>query len=166
MKRMNGSLAAHIRAPDGARRFAAISLVAAPVLMIAWLLMAAIPALADGGPHVAATNSGASTLTADSCAGCHRAHTAQGEMLLVSDQSTLCLTCHGATGTGATTNVENGVQYTLAAASTGQVRGGVVLGALRNGGFVTAASVPIAGVTKPPLRRAPRTTPPRTWPVA
>ena len=104
-----------------------------------WLFLAAIPALADGGPHVAATNSGVGGLTADSCAGCHRAHTAQGALLLVQDQSTLCLACHGATGTGATTNVENGVQYTLAAASTGQVRGTVILGALRNGGFVTAA---------------------------
>lgn len=104
-----------------------------------WLFLAAIPALADGGPHVAATNSGVGGLTADSCAGCHRAHTAQGALLLVQDQSTLCLACHGATGTGATTNVENGVQYTLAAASTGQVRGSVILGALRNGGFVTAA---------------------------
>jgi predicted CXXCH cytochrome family protein len=102
-----------------------------------WLFLAAIPALADGGPHVAATNSGVGGLTADSCAGCHRAHTAQGAMLLVQDQSTLCLTCHGATGTGATTNVVNGVQYNLA--SSGTVRGGVILGALRNGGFVTAA---------------------------
>ena len=59
-----------------------------------WLFLAAIPALADGGPHVAATNSGAgaSGLTADNCAGCHRAHTAQGAMLLITDESALCLT--------------------------------------------------------------------------
>ena len=44
-----------------------------------WLFLAAIPVLADGGPHVAAINSGVNGgLTADSCAGCHRAHTAQG----------------------------------------------------------------------------------------
>jgi predicted CXXCH cytochrome family protein len=107
-----------------------------------WLFLAAIPALADGGPHVAATNSGAAPggLTADSCAGCHRAHTAQGELLLnAPSEEALCLTCHGATGTGATTNVVNGVQYRTADASTGTVRGGVILGALRNGGFVTAA---------------------------
>jgi predicted CXXCH cytochrome family protein len=106
-----------------------------------WLFLAAIPALADGGPHVAATNSGVSGgLTADSCAGCHRAHTAQGELLInAPTEEALCLTCHGATGTGATTNVENGVQYALAASSSGQVRGGAILGALRNGGFVTAA---------------------------
>lgn len=104
-----------------------------------WLFLAALPALADGGPHVASINSGSGGLNADSCAGCHRAHTAQGAMLLVQDQSTLCLTCHGATGTGATANVVNGVQYILAGASSGKVRGGVILGALRDGGFVTAA---------------------------
>ena len=47
-----------------------------------WLFLAAVPALADGGPHVASVNSGVSSLTADSCAGCHRVHTAQGAMLL------------------------------------------------------------------------------------
>jgi len=99
-----------------------------------WLFLAAIPALADGGPHVAATNSGSSTLTADSCAGCHRAHTAQGAMLLKSAEEDLCLTCHGATGTGATANVEDGVQYRVA--NTGA--GGTVAGALRGGGFINA----------------------------
>src|SRR5512140_94301 len=104
-----------------------------------WLFLAALPAFADGGPHVAAANSGASGgLTADSCAGCHRAHTAEGAMLLnAPSEEELCLTCHGATSTGATTNVENGVQYTLA--TSNQVRGGTILGALRNGGFVSAA---------------------------
>ncbi len=57
-----------------------------------WLFLAAIPALADGGPHVASVNSGSSTLTADGCAGCHRAHTAQGAMLLnAADEEALCL---------------------------------------------------------------------------
>src|SRR5664279_934396 len=46
-----------------------------------WLMLAALPTLADGGPHVANANSGVSTLTADSCAGCHRAHTAEGAYL-------------------------------------------------------------------------------------
>ena len=107
-----------------------------------WLFLAAIPALADGGPHVAATNSGTGSggLTADSCAGCHRAHTAQGELLLnAPSEEALCLTCHGAAGVGATTNVEGGIQYALAAASSGKVRDSAILGALRNGGFVTAA---------------------------
>jgi predicted CXXCH cytochrome family protein len=102
-----------------------------------WLFLAAIPALADGGPHVASANSGASTLTSDSCAGCHRAHTAQGPLLLAaSSEEALCLSCHGQAGTGATTNVERGVQYALG--TSGQVRTTTVLGALRGGGFVAA----------------------------
>ena len=103
-----------------------------------WLFLAAVPAFADGGPHVKAINSGAgpgSTLTADSCAGCHRAHTAQGSFLLAApDEEALCLSCHGAAGTGSTVDVESGVQYTLASGE----RGTTVLGALRNGGFINA----------------------------
>ncbi len=102
-----------------------------------WLFLAAIPALADGGPHVAATNSGVGGITADSCAGCHRAHSAQGVPLLIQQEGPdLCLACHGATGVGATTDVETGQQYTPTGASgTGR---GVALGALRSGGFVQA----------------------------
>ena len=137
MTRMKGIPVARLRIPDGIGRFAALSLVAAPVLTVAWLLLAALPALADGGPHVKDANSGFSTLTADSCAGCHRAHTAQGEMLLsASTEEALCLTCHSATGTGATTDVMTGVQYAIG--TTGVVRGGTQLGALRSGGFVQA----------------------------
>ncbi len=102
-----------------------------------WLFLAAIPALADGGPHIASTNSGIGGLNADSCAGCHRAHTAQGEFLLNQQAGpALCLTCHGATGVGATTDVETGQQYTPTGAN-GDGRG-VALGALRSGGFVQA----------------------------
>jgi predicted CXXCH cytochrome family protein len=97
-----------------------------------WLFLAAVPALADGGPHVAAANSGVSTLTADNCAGCHRAHTAQGALLLVAPEEEICLTCHGAASTGATTDVVTGVQYVLGADG---LRGTTQLGALRNGGF-------------------------------
>jgi predicted CXXCH cytochrome family protein len=79
-------------------------------------------------------NSGTSTLTADSCAGCHRAHTAQGALLLKTEQEALCLSCHGTTGTGATANVEDGVQYKVANDGSG----GSVAGALRGGGFVNA----------------------------
>jgi predicted CXXCH cytochrome family protein len=99
-----------------------------------WLFLAAAPALADGGPHVAAANSGVSTLTADSCAGCHRAHTAQGPLLINSPtEEALCLTCHGAAGTGATADVMTGVQYAVGTGAT--VRGATQLGALRGGGF-------------------------------
>jgi predicted CXXCH cytochrome family protein len=136
MNAMNGRLAARLGAQDGVRRFAAISLVAAPFLAAAWLFLAAVPALADGGPHVASLNSGASTLTADTCAGCHRAHTAQGPLLLAAADDALCLTCHGATGSGATTDVMSGVQYSIGIQGT--VRGSSVLGALRGGGFVSA----------------------------
>ena len=106
------------------------------LLASAWLLLAALPVLADGGPHVASGNSGVTGLAADGCAGCHRAHTAQGEMLLAeSDPEELCLSCHGAAGAGATTDVATGIQYAL---GTGDVRGDTAAGALRSGGFVEA----------------------------
>jgi predicted CXXCH cytochrome family protein len=82
---------------------------------------------------VAGNNSGFSTLTADSCAGCHRAHTAQGEYLINSTTTAgLCLTCHGAASTGSAVDVMTGLQY---AVGTTDPRGTVVLGALRGGGF-------------------------------
>jgi predicted CXXCH cytochrome family protein len=116
-----------------------------------WLFLAAIPALADGGPHVAATNSGSSTLTADSCAGCHRAHTAQGPMLLAaSSEEALCLSCHSTTGVGATANVEDGVQYAAANNGTGS---GAVAGALRGGGFVLARISSSTNITRKPYPR-------------
>jgi predicted CXXCH cytochrome family protein len=102
-----------------------------------WLFLAAIPALADGGPHLTSVNSGTSTLTADSCAGCHRAHTAQGEYLLAAaSEEALCLSCHGNASTGATTNVEWGIQF--APNVDGTRNSGVELGALRDGGFLKA----------------------------
>lgn len=100
-----------------------------------WLFLAALPALADGGPHVASINNGSSSLTTDSCAGCHRIHTAQAPLLLKTDEEALCLSCHGAATTGATTDVETGIQYVPASDGT---RTGTQLGALRNGGFVQA----------------------------
>ena len=105
-----------------------------------WLFLAAVPVFADGGPHVSAINNGTgnggATLAADSCAGCHRAHTAQGEFLLKdSGGIATCTSCHGASGLGATTDVENGIQYVL---GTSPIRTGTTLGYLRSGGFVTA----------------------------
>jgi predicted CXXCH cytochrome family protein len=97
-----------------------------------WLFLAALPALADGGPHVSTINNGSLGINADSCAGCHRAHTAQGPYLInAADEEALCLTCHGATSVGSTVDVMTGVQYTL----DGGLRGDVILGAARNGGF-------------------------------
>lgn len=101
-----------------------------------WLLLAAVPVFADGGPHVANINNGTQGISADSCAGCHRAHTAQTDTLTLQEVPDLCLTCHGASGTGATTDVEDGIQYALASAGTRD--GSIVLGALRGGGFVNA----------------------------
>jgi predicted CXXCH cytochrome family protein len=101
-----------------------------------WLFLAAIPALADGGPHVSTINNGSLGINADSCAGCHRAHTAAGPFLInAADEEALCLTCHGAAGTGSTVDVMSGVQYTLGANG---LRTGTQLGAARNGGFDTA----------------------------
>jgi predicted CXXCH cytochrome family protein len=105
----------------------------APAVAAIWLLLAAIPALADGGPHVSTINNGSLGINADSCAGCHRAHTAQGPFLLnAADEEALCLTCHGAAGTGSTVDVMTGVQYTLGGDG---LRSGTILGATRNGGF-------------------------------
>jgi predicted CXXCH cytochrome family protein len=111
-------------------------LVAGALVTGLWLLGTAMPVAADGGPHVSLANSGISTLTADGCAGCHRAHTAQGEGLLIAGSDVeLCLACHGEAGTGATTNVEGGVQYAAPNDGTGS---GAIAGALRAGGFVDA----------------------------
>jgi predicted CXXCH cytochrome family protein len=78
------------------------------------------------------------TLTSDTCSGCHRAHTASGPYLInASTEEELCLSCHGDASTGATTNVEDGLQY---AVGTTQVRGAApAAGALRSGGFVNAS---------------------------
>jgi predicted CXXCH cytochrome family protein len=133
MTTRSGSKDARSRPRRGFGSFRLSLLAAAPVIAGAWLFLAAIPVLADGGPHVDELNSGMWSLTADGCAGCHRAHSAQGEMLLnASSEEALCFTCHGATGTGATTNVQLGLQYVPSGTGT---RTGVILGALRNGGF-------------------------------
>jgi len=97
-----------------------------------WLFLAAIPVLADNGPHIASVNNGSGGINADSCAGCHRAHTAQGYDLTAADGAQLCLVCHGASGTGATTDVQTGVQY---AAGGSPTRGSSIVSGLRGGGF-------------------------------
>jgi doubled CXXCH domain len=92
----------------------------------------AIPAFADGGPHVLPTNGGTGSggLTGD-CASCHRAHTSQAAFLLKSSQPGLCLSCHN--GTGATSDVVDGYQF-VPNLIDGQPTGSI-LGALRGGGF-------------------------------
>jgi predicted CXXCH cytochrome family protein len=114
----------------------AASVVGGVFAVSVWLLGTAMPVAADGGPHISGVNSGFSSLTSDGCAGCHRAHTAQGPMLLIAqNEMDLCLVCHGATGQGATTDVEGGVQYSSTA---DHQRLAPVVGALRSGGFVDA----------------------------
>lgn len=118
-----------------------------------WLILAAIPALADGGPHVLTQNNGTLGINSDNCAGCHRAHTAQGPFLLkAADENDLCITCHGAAGTGATVNVEDGIQYAIQ--ESGDTTPGnrtldtnAVAGALRGGGFLFARIDAGDGVT-------------------
>jgi hypothetical protein len=56
-------------------------------------------------------------------------------LLAGGDPEELCLSCHGAASTGATTDVETGVQYTV---GTTQPRGASQAAALRSGGFVQA----------------------------
>ncbi|MEO8557385.1 MAG: cytochrome c3 family protein, partial [Actinomycetota bacterium] len=106
-----------------------------------WLFLAAIPVFADGGPHVLTVNNGSAGITADSCAGCHRAHTSTSPtgMLLTDPSATItayCRSCHGATGAGAATDVDTGVQYTDAGSRI--VSTGPTIGALRSGGFFSA----------------------------
>ena len=77
-----------------------------------WLFLAAVPALADGGPHVASVNNGASVADGRQLRrlppGPHRPgrHAPRRPA-----EEELCLTCHGAASTGATTDVVTGVQY-------------------------------------------------------
>lgn len=114
-----------------------------PIILIGgalWLLLAAIPAMADGGPHVMTSNNGTGGIRADGCAGCHRIHTSQSPTgyLLVTNESTItnyCRSCHGATGTGAATDVDTGLQYALDGIDRDT---GTVVGALRSGGFIQA----------------------------
>ncbi len=102
-----------------------IALVLGALLALAFSTLT----LADNGPH------GGFAASTDACASCHRAHSAAygGNALLVADPEALCLSCHG--GTGAGTNVEDGV-YVLAQAwgSAEGVDGRSLLG----GGFENA----------------------------
>lgn len=110
----------------------------------------AVSVMADNGPH------GGFTATTDACASCHRAHSAQygSNALLISNPETLCMSCHD--GTGAGTNVHDGV-YSQAGSNTynGAVEGtdGASLFA---GGFVNTlmATAWSGAVTANPLFNA------------
>jgi predicted CXXCH cytochrome family protein len=109
---------ASTRAHDRSARLALLALGCAVSL-----LAAAVPTEADNGPHVMGAGA-----TADSCATCHRVHTAKAAPLLEEPQTALCYTCHGSSGSGADTDVEDGVGYPEAG------RKGTPA-ALRGGGF-------------------------------
>jgi predicted CXXCH cytochrome family protein len=87
------------------------------------------------------TNNGSvGGITADGCATCHRIHTSKSPTgyLLVSSEATItdyCRSCHGATGTGAATDVDTGVQYNMSGIARDK---STVIGALRSGGFISA----------------------------
>ncbi len=128
------------RSPRWGRGAGVGLLVLTPTVAAIWLFLAAVPALADGGPHIKTINDGSLGINADSCAGCHRAHTAKGPMLInAADEEALCLTCHGSGGVGSTVDVMTGVQYKVALAPGSAAQDPsdptVLLGALRKGGF-------------------------------
>jgi len=105
-------------------------LLLAMLFMLALLLLSFGLALADNGPHGGA---GAAT---DSCASCHRTHTASQAKLLQTTSTALCDTCHSASGTGADTNVTDGVY--LERDGSPDPGEGVAGRSLKGGGFTNA----------------------------
>lgn len=73
-----------------------------------WLFLFAIPVMADNGPHVRGQ---ASRAQQGSCASCHRAHSGQEPDLIRAAMPNVCYVCHGAGGTGASSDVQDGVGY-------------------------------------------------------
>ncbi len=106
---------------------------------VALFIGSGVPASADNGPHVKLASP---DMIADKCAACHRAHTAKAAYLLAQEEEALCFTCHGTSGTGANTNVKDGVGWD-GAGRTGSS------GALRGGGF-TYALIDSDGPTSTP----------------
>jgi predicted CXXCH cytochrome family protein len=99
--------------------------------VLALVLLSYGLALADNGPH---GGFGAAT---DACAGCHRTHTAPQAKLLLSSSTALCQTCHGSTGTGADTNVIDGVYVNRDALAESPPEG-TDGRSLKGGGFTNA----------------------------
>ncbi len=107
-----------------------------PLLVVGLLVALAGQAYANGGPH------GGYTATTDACAGCHRAHTAQGPNLLTATSTyNLCMSCHGSAGTGADTNVEDGVYTNRAGGGEGTVNA-----ALLGGGFTNYNATAVTSI--------------------
>ena len=106
-------------------------LLLALLFVFALLIISYGLALADNGPH------GGFAPATDACAGCHRTHTAPQAKLLLSSSTALCMTCHSSTGTGADTNVTDGV-YVNRDATTEDPAQGVAARGLKGGGFTNA----------------------------
>lgn len=115
--------------------------------VVALLALQGGVAKADNGPHGGYT----ATNTPDGCAACHRAHTAKGEMLLAATNTyDLCTTCHGTSGTGANTDVLDGV-YTARRSPGPSPLEGVAGAGLLAGGF--QSTVMNSDFTTPPGNR-------------
>ena len=98
------------------------------LIVMAIAIMTYSIAGADNGPH------GGFSPVSDSCAGCHRAHTGQAPFLLLSTGTALCESCHGSAGTGADTNVWDGVYVERDGVTETPAEGTANLG-LKGGGF-------------------------------
>ncbi len=96
-----------------------------------WLFLLAIPALADGGPHI----KGQYGNTPAECAGCHRAHSATAPDILQQPMPALCYTCHGAGATGSELDAQDGAAFAAGQAHVAGSPAGQFTGALRAGGF-------------------------------
>ena len=99
-----------------------------------WLLLLAIPAAADGGPHI----KGQFSNTPAECAGCHRAHSASATYLTKQPMPDLCYACHGTGATGSVLDVQDGASFSSGVAHVLGAPAGQFAGALRGGGFAYA----------------------------
>jgi predicted CXXCH cytochrome family protein len=106
------------------------------LLSIAFVLVltfgSVLVSFADNGPH-----GGFNTATTDSCSGCHRSHTSAAQQLLMTTTADLCESCHGTIGSGADTNVWDGVYTGLDPVTESPAEGAVNHG-LKGGGFDNA----------------------------
>ena len=96
-----------------------------------WLFLLAVPALADGGPHI----QGQYGSTPAECAGCHRAHSATAPDILQQPMPALCYACHGVGATGSVLDVQDGAAFSPGQAHVAGAPAGQFTGALRGGGF-------------------------------
>jgi predicted CXXCH cytochrome family protein len=109
-------------------------LIAMLLGLVLVLALATTIALADNGPH------GGFAASTDACAGCHRAHSAKtgsNSLLVVAGIDALCESCHD--GTGAGTNVMDGVYSQAGRIASGSASNEGVDGtSLFGGGFTNA----------------------------